>query len=344
MFDPNRQNNFDLLRFVAATLVLVDHTYALTRRPAPPSPFSYETLGSFALAIFFIISGFLVASSWERTPRLRTYGRKRALRIVPAYAAVVTVCALVLGPAFTELSLADYFRNGQTWTYFRNLMFVQVHYELPGVFTTNPFPYAVNGSIWTLPIEVAMYVVVAALGCCRMLTRVGISIVVAGLGIGWFVWGPQLWAARPLFAAALPTGYTVHLALWFFTGSAYWIWRDRIRYRADIAAALFALCWVLQATTMGALALHVALPYFVVWIAQLDARWMSRFGTHGDFSYGMYLWAFPVQQALAHSVGAAWPVSAYMLVCFAVTLACAAVSWHAVEHPALRRKGVRAVG
>jgi peptidoglycan/LPS O-acetylase OafA/YrhL len=338
VFDPHCQNNLDLLRFVAATLVLVDHSFALTRRPGLPAPFSYETVGGFAVAIFFIISGFLVSASWQRGPRLVAFARKRALRIVPAYAAVVTISALVLGPALTDLPLADYFRKAQTWAYFRNLTFFQVHYALPGVFATNPYPHAVNGSIWTLPIEVAMYIALAALGRAGLLTRSVVSILVAVLAVGWFVWGPELWAAGPLYAAALPTGYTVQLALWFFTGSAFWFWRDRIRYRADIAAVLVALCWALQGTTAGGIALHVALPYLVLWVARLDVGWMSRFGRHGDFSYGMYLWAFPVQQTLTHFGGATWPLPAFMLACFAATLACAVASWHAVEHPALRRK------
>ena len=155
-FEPRRPNNFDLLRFVAATLVLIDHSFVLTGRHGLPGPFVYETLGGFAVAVFFIISGFLVAGSWQRTPDLGTYAAKRALRIVPAYAAVIALCALVLGPLVTELSLGRYFGHPQTWSYFWNLTFFRLHYSLPGVFSGNPFPHAVNGSIWTLPIEIKM--------------------------------------------------------------------------------------------------------------------------------------------------------------------------------------------
>ncbi len=271
-FDPSRPNNFDLLRFVAATLVLVDHSSALTGRPGHSGPFAYETLGGFAVAVFFIISGFLVAASWERAPRPGAFALKRALRIVPAYAAVVAFAALVLGPLMTELAPGAYFRSPVTWAYFRNLGFVELHYSLPGVFTHNPFPNAVNGSIWTLPIEVSMYIALAALGCMGLMTRPAVSVLVAALAVGWLGWGAEASAAPPLYFDVLPTGYTLHLALWFFAGSALWLWRERVRYRLDVAVALLVLLWWTEGTRAGVLVVHAAIPYLVVWAAQLPRR------------------------------------------------------------------------
>jgi len=347
VFDPRRPNNFDLLRFVAATMVLVDHSFPLTGRPGIPGPFGYETWGGFAVAVFFVISGFLVAASWERGPRLPAFAAKRALRIVPAYAVVVAFAALVLGPVVTDLPLGQYFRHAQTWAYFRNLTFVQIHFSLPGVFVANPFPYAVNGSIWTLPIEVTMYIVLALLGRLGLMTRVAVTLLVAALAIGWFVGGAALWTARPLFLEVLPAAYTVHLALWFFAGSALWVWRDRVRYRSDVAVVLLALLWFTRGTPASMLLFHAALPYLVFWVAQLRIAAMNRFGRFGDFSYGIYLYAFPVQQTLSFYGGAVWPHFGYTAASFVVTLALAALSWHTVEHPALKlkaRRGVPAAG
>jgi peptidoglycan/LPS O-acetylase OafA/YrhL len=342
-FDPRRPNNFDLLRFVAATLVLVDHCYVLSGRPGLPGPFGYETWGGFAVAVFFVISGFLVAASWERAPRLGAFAVKRALRIVPAYAVVVALAALVLGPVVTDFPLGQYFRHAQTWAYFRNLTFVQMHFSLPGVFTANPYPYAVNGSIWTLPIEVTMYVVLALLGRIGLMTRAAVTALVALLAIGWFVGGPALWRARPLLLEVLPAAYTVHLALWFFAGSALWVWRERVRYRSDVAIVLLVLLWFTRGTPVSMLLFHAALPYLIFWIAQLRVAAMNRFGRFGDFSYGMYLYAFPVQQTLTFYGGAAWPHLGYIAGCFVVTLLFAVASWHTVEHPALRLKARRSL-
>jgi len=231
-----------------------------------------------------------------------------------------------------------YFRNPLTWGYFRNLTFVELHYSLPGVFTHNPFPNAVNGSIWTLPIELTMYVGLAALGWIGLMTRPVVSVLVAALAIGWFGWGAEANAAPPLYFDVLPAGYVLHLGLWFFTGSALWLWRGRIRYRADIAVAVLVLLWWTEGTRAGMLVVHAGIPYLVIWAAQLPVGWMTRFGRGGDFSYGMYLYAFPVQQALASVGGASWPPAFYLASCFLLCLSCAVASWHGIEHPALRLK------
>lgn len=340
-FDPRAANNFDLLRFAAATLVLVDHSLVLSGRQGLPGPFGYETLGGFAVAVFFVVSGFLVAGSWQRAPRLGAYAAKRALRIVPAYAVVIALAALVLGPAVSELAPGAYFRNHQTWAYFRNLSYYQLHYALPGVFTANPYPNAVNGSIWTLPIELAMYVVLAALGWARLLNRTVVVALVIALALASFGWQEALLAAPPILFATLPAYYTAHLGLWFFLGSALWLHRERIRYRHDVALLLLFAVWMTQGTTAGTLIFHAALPYLVIWAAQLRIPVMNRFGRYGDFSYGMYLYAFPLQQALAWLGGARWPYPGYVAACFGVTLLCAVASWHLVERPALRLKVLR---
>lgn len=344
VFDPRRQNSFDLLRFVAASLVLVDHSFVLTGRHGVPGPFAYETPGGFAVAVFFVISGFLVAGSWQREPRLSAFAAKRTLRILPAYVAVTAVCALALGPLLSSLPAGEYFRHAQTWSYFKSVTFLELHFSLPGVFAGNPYPHAVNGSIWTLPIEILMYIVLAALGRAGGVTRAGVALVAAALAILWFGWGPELLAAPPLFIAVLPATYTVHLALWFFLGSAFWVWRDRIRYRADVAVVLLAFLWGTQGTPVGAFLFHGALPYLVLFCAQAGVGWMNRFGRYGDFSYGVYLYAFPVQQTLAAAGGAGWPPPVYVAVCFGATLLLAIASWHAVERPALRLKWRRAGG
>jgi peptidoglycan/LPS O-acetylase OafA/YrhL len=339
LFHPARANNLDLVRFIAATMVLVDHTYPLTGRPGHAGPFGYETLGGFAVAVFFVISGFLVAASWQRMPNVVAFARKRTLRILPAFVVVTVVCALALGPALTQLPLRQYFTHQHTWGYLLNVTFAELHYSLPLVFTGNPFPHAVNGSIWTLPIELLMYVLLAALGALRLLSRATVTVLLGTLALAWFGWGAQLAQAPPFGLVVLPAGYTVHLALWFFAGSAYWFWRDRIRYRIDAAIALGVLCWLTQDTVVvGSILFHAALPYMLLTFATLDVKWMAHFGQRGDFSYGIYLYAFPVQQTLVSFGAASWPVLPFMLASFAVTLACAAVSWHAVEYPALRHK------
>ncbi len=332
-----RYPNLDFVRFVAATAVLASHSYTLAGRGGEPAPLGYETLGGLAVAVFFVISGFLVTGAWQRNPSVLAFAWHRALRIMPALVVVVTLSALVLGPLLTPLPLHDYLAHPQTRQYFANLTFTRLNYALPGLFAANPFPHAVNGSLWTLPIEVSMYLVLgilAALGLVRRSVAMGLVMV---LGMAWFVGGRE-WLARATdaFPAVLPPAATLHLALWFFLGSLLWL--ARIRYRAWLAATLLLLAWLGQGTFAGSLVLHLAIAYFVLWFAQVDLGQLGRFGRRGDFSYGMYLYAFPVQQVVAQCGGAAWPFPAYVVSCFVATLACAVASWHWIEAPMLRLK------
>lgn len=334
-----RGNNLDLVRFVAAALVLVSHSYTLTGYGGEPALFAYGTLGGLAVVVFFLISGFLVTASWQRNPHLLAFARNRALRIMPALVVVVLLCVLVLGPWLTTLPLGEYLVHPQTRQYLANVTFTRLHYALPGVFADNPYANAVNGSLWTLPIEVAMYVGVALLALSGLLRRSAVLVLAIVLGVAWFGGGKD-WidGAAPHLPRVLPPSPVVQLGLWFWTGSVLWLFRDHVRYRGWIALLLLIAARLVQGTLPGALLLHVALPYAVFWFAQADLGQLRRFGRHGDFSYGMYLYAFPVQQTIAHFGGARWPFPVYIAVCLATTLVCAVASWHWIEAPALRLK------
>ena len=116
-------------------------------------------LTQLAVGVFFVISGYLISGSWERRPQLPRYLTNRVLRIIPGLFLVVVVSAFVLGPLVTTLAAGDYFTDGGTYSYLRNAVLIP-NYALPGVFAGNPFPGAVNGSLWTLPAEFACYLVV----------------------------------------------------------------------------------------------------------------------------------------------------------------------------------------
>src|SRR4051794_29915781 len=160
-------NNFDLLRLFAAGCVLFTHSFALTDTGEPA--WSRTTLdgGSLGVLIFFAISGFLVARSWSYDPRLLSFCAKRALRLLPALVVCLLLTALVLGPLVTTLSTSSYLENPATKRFVLDNATLQTRYTLPGVFgdVPNPHPTIVNGSLWTLPLEVKSYFLIAALGC-----------------------------------------------------------------------------------------------------------------------------------------------------------------------------------
>ncbi|MEO6928213.1 MAG: acyltransferase family protein, partial [Casimicrobiaceae bacterium] len=171
-------NNFDLLRLFAALLVFWFHALAFTGRP-PPFLFSWVTPGPLGVYIFFLISGYLVSRSWDADPHATRFLMRRALRIFPALVVLVLLTALLLGPALTTLPLRDYFRNVSFRQYFYNIALL-MNYGLPGVFADARMPYAVNGSLWSLPVEFTLYLTLLLLGIARVPRFALVGLVLAG--------------------------------------------------------------------------------------------------------------------------------------------------------------------
>jgi peptidoglycan/LPS O-acetylase OafA/YrhL len=144
----DRRNAFDVLRLVAATLVLVSHCYALSGRDDPITSATATTLGTIGVLMFFAMSGFLISKSWTDQPAVFPFAVKRALRLIPGLAVAVVLTALVLGPLVTTLSPSGYFTSLTTYVYtIRSAFLVTFAGTLPGVFTDNVYPNAVNGSL-----------------------------------------------------------------------------------------------------------------------------------------------------------------------------------------------------
>ncbi len=335
--DPGQPNGFDLLRFGAATCVLVGHAWPLTGRKPEPWPGGWDTLGGIGVAIFFVISGFLVASSREHSATIGSFLHKRVLRIGPAFLLVCLLSVFVLGPSLTTLPLREYFDHPQARDYFNNLTMFDVQLALPGVFASNVYPHAVNGSTWTLPIEFFMYLLLA-FGGALVLERWRIVVVALAAIAAFFVFAPKWAADGSHLWTTLPLYYTFKYGVFFALGSAAYLWRDRLRLSPAVAAALWLVAWLLVSTPFALLAYMPALAYTTLLIAALPLRAITGFGTWGDYSYGMYLFAFPVQQTLVHFGAATWPLAANTALCFVVTLGLAGLSWHWVEQPALALK------
>ena len=161
-----RKNNLDIIRFLAATLVVFSHAYPLTTGNNATEPFAVcsngqMTFGELAVSIFFIISGFLITQSYDRSKNPIYYFKARVLRIFPGLIFCVLLTVFFLGPIFTELNVKDYFKDPKTYDYLKTITLYWIQYDLPGVFQTNVWPGAVNGSLWTLWYEFFFYIVVA---------------------------------------------------------------------------------------------------------------------------------------------------------------------------------------
>lgn len=329
-----RDNNFDFLRFVAATLVLLGHCFWLSGRLSeePLRPLTGGTdMADLAVDAFFVISGFLITASYLHGSGNVSFILKRALRIFPGLAFAVVFAILLIGPLTTPLPLSEYFSDSKTSAFLTNT-FLMTRYELPGVFANNPFPEVVNGSFWTLPLEGAMYCSVLLLGALKLLKR---QMVMLGLGVlmlGHFLVLPALGIESVTILKLF------RLGIFFYGGAALYLFQDKVRWDGRIAVLLLAAS-VLALGSSAWFVIHMlTLPYLIIYLAYARIPKVARFGKHGDFSYGMYIFGFPVQQLIIHWFGADINLPVFALSSMAVTLCFAVLSWRLVEAPALRLK------
>lgn len=327
-------DNFLLLRFIAASLVIYGHAPAITGGASATDLFVWlgwgHYSGAIAVDLFFIISGFLVTGSFLRHPQVVDFLWARAIRILPAYAACLMLSALLLGALFTVLPAGEYYLHSGTWDYvLRGLKLdTDLAWQLPGVFAGNPQTATVNGSIWTLPAEVRMYVWVALLGVIAVLRwRTLFNLMALGLlAVG---------LSAPEQLPLVPIPDYLRLAALFLCGACCYINRDRIPLRGSLLLALMLMAWICRATPAYPWLFGAAEVAFVFWFAY-DTPWRG-FNRFGDYSYGIYLWGFPAQQVIA-ALAAGLSGHANALCGFVLALALAIGSWHLIEKPMLAWK------
>jgi peptidoglycan/LPS O-acetylase OafA/YrhL len=336
----NRRNSFDLIRLLAAGMVLFSHSFPLSGH-ASSEPIThytqYGTLGGIAVDIFFVISGYLVAGSYLRSSGPLEFLVKRALRLLPALWCAVLLTVFVLGPLLTPFSLFQYFAHAQTHAYLRNL-FLDIRYSLPLVFASNPFPNAVNGSLWTLPLEALMYLLVMGLGMMRMLTLRGCAVVAT-----IFAW---LHFAVPS-TVFTQNGVVLHLMLYaeltrlgtlYFIGALFVFGPERWLKNRELSWAMLAVLVLFAKSSIAEVVSIIALPYVVVTIAHWRSRAADAITRAGDYSYGLYVYAFPVQQTVVMLLRDHASPLAVFFISLPITLVLAYVSWHLIEKPALNLK------
>lgn len=321
------RNNFNLIRLIAAWLVIYSHSWAITGSAGVDAIGALTQIksgGALAVDAFFLISGFLVAASFQRNP-LREFLLARALRIYPALIVCVLSSVCVLGPLLT--TAPDYWGDAKTWRYlWANASLWRAEFWLPGVFDALPRT-AVNGSLWTLPIEGRLYLALMAAGLTGMLAPKRYL-------PAWML----AIAATCAFAylrAPLPEHlvYLLWVTGFFITGTLFWVYRQCIPLSIWPLLALLAAALTLRGTWWFGVVYAPLLAYatcYVALIPKLPAIAKT------DLSYGLYLYGWPMQQ-LAFIFGAT-TVLGNIVAATVLALICAALSWFLVEQPALAWK------
>jgi peptidoglycan/LPS O-acetylase OafA/YrhL len=338
-----RLNNIDFLRLALALLVVFSHSFAVTQGSGSCEPTEWLThgqasSGSIAVDAFFILSGFLITASYERSSSFFSFLKKRIARIYPGFIAATVVTALCFVP-FGGGHVEGRGLLGKAALVLANIVRLKDIKTL-GAFAGNPYPHVVNVSLATVSYEFLCYLGVAVLGLTMVLRRrralavvFGASIVVSLL-YAYFQWGSP--HSLPTVLFGYPQWWA-RLTPMYLAGVVFYLYRDCIRFhRWGAILSVFAM----GVACIIPLGYKLLFPLFGTYLVMYLAFWqrvpLHRIMRFGDLSYGTYLYAFPIQQLVVQHLGLRSSPVRLFATATPLVLTAAAMSWFLVERPALR--------
>ncbi len=339
-------NNFGLIRFTAASLVIISHSYYLLGRgeEEPLVRLSYFTnMGGIAVLVFFIVSGFLLARSWSHKPNVFQFIKNRTLRIFPALTVCYLLMIFIISPLITTLSRSQYFSDPMVWDYAKNmfLYLVPFRFWLPGVFESN-FTRFVNGALWTLPIEFFTYLVFAILAAAGIF-RTKVVLVAFWLGIALvLVLQDRFGIARDAIVLSMQLEHILFFGLSFLSGVLMYLYRNHVpasSVKTIAVCSLLIFCSILLHVTKPATV--IVLPFLLVWFAFAKLPpVITRMNFLGDFSFGMYIWGWFIQQLIILYLGKNLSLYINIPLCLLLATGAGYISWNLIEKHALKFKTV----
>ena len=344
--DDHRSNNFDFLRLLAAVLVLFSHCFPIAGIPGLRDPLARVTIddemsfGKLGVSIFFLISGYLITQSYERSRGVVRYCKARFLRIFPGLFILLVLCAYVMGPLITTLSRGEYFRDPSVHAYVRTVFLFPVYWELPGIFVHNHYKGIVNGSLWSIPYEFLCYILVAVLGLFRLH---GSRVIAVGLVVFGFLIDLHF---KKIFGADDPAIGQItlfnagHACYPFLCGMLFYSFRADIVYRPIYACIAILVLYFCSFFGGMYFACCLAGGYLLFYYSFHGPSSTHNVARYGDFSYGVYLYSFPLQQLVVSFNGGVMGAISQFFVTLPLVFGFAFASWHIVEKRALALKNV----
>jgi peptidoglycan/LPS O-acetylase OafA/YrhL len=330
VFDP-RNNALNAWRLVLATSVILCHSWPLTGRSVPYAP-AAQLLDQIGVDGFFTLSGFLITSSWLRHPRLRQYFLARALRIFPGLWVCLSVVAFVIAPVGVAIqggSAAKLLMSTAPFAYVLNNGVLNVYYAgIDGTPRGVPWPGVWDGSLWTLIFELLCYIGVAVAGIAGLLSRRWVIPVAFVLAVAW-----AAMVSYPINAVETIPQMLARFVLVFLAGALLHQFLDVIPARWSLVAAS-----VIVVFGVGLLSLNyrvfAALPLAYAIIVSGALVKNRRLRLRNDLSYGVYIYAWPIQQLLVICGLRFLNPFVFTIISTLATLPMAALSWFLIEKPA----------
>ncbi len=338
-------NNFKFIRLVAACMVIIAHSYVFTNQPHDPLFLISNgniDLSYLGLSVFFFLSGLLVTQSLYKSESWKNFLWKRILRLYPAAWLVILLCMFLLGPLVTTFNLKEYFTNPLFYNYALSLSLVKINYFLPGVFTKSVSDASVNASLWSISLELKLYAGLLLFYFIKIpYSKIIIvaTIVLAVIAERFFYTETE--NAVSIFAGPSFKLYAyVAYAPYFLAGVLCYKYKSKLFINSFIAITLLCIACIAVALDFFQLIQMLVIPVLVLYVSGVPFKWIKSITPNPDLSYGFYVFAFPLQQAISQVLGTKniypWQMA---LLSFAVILPFAIFSWYMVEKKALMLKG-----
>lgn len=332
-------SGFDYLRYFLSFSVIFIHSFGVVSGGDFAVNFilnnnlHYLTLP--VLPMFFALSGFLVTSSLLRSRNIMIFLWMRVIRIYPALMVEVILSAILLGAILTSNSLPDYFSNSVFYEYLWNIV-GYVHYKLPGVFENNPVKGVVNISLWTIPYELECYIGITIFSLLGLMKkpRLSLFILIALSVMHCFYVKINLQESIPTVALGGSS-----LILFFLAGVCINLNKDIIPHSwlLFFTTSVVGFYLLSQPLYSGFAALPIA--YTTIWLGLLKPKKVPLL-MGGDYSYGSYLYAFPIQQMMFQLTDVGKIFLGNFILSLSITLIFSVFSWHFIEKPMLKFKSI----
>jgi peptidoglycan/LPS O-acetylase OafA/YrhL len=326
-----KNNNFNLIRLLAAVSVVYAHSFSLFPSNGYSDPVKKILLdddtGALAVMTFFFLSGIFITASFNNSKSLTRFTLMRVFRIYPALIICTIITVFIIGPIVTDLTVRNYFVDHQTWKYLIvNFLMFKNDSHLPGVFGDNFFKGAVNGSLWTLPAEIKCYFLVALFGVTGLLKR---NITVIFIFIVFILFRNNHYILKIFF-----TSRNVLQLLFFLAGMLSYTLRKYIIIDYKITLLLTILCSVFYFVNFKLFLVAFYITFINLMLLVGTSKLVKKIDIQSDYSYGIYIYGFLVQQVIAHYFHGLTTYTS-ILITLPITWLLGVISWHWIEYPAL---------
>jgi peptidoglycan/LPS O-acetylase OafA/YrhL len=335
------RNNFTLIRLVSAGMVILSHSSPLS------DPIYRLTDGNLyssniALPVFFFLSGLLVSQSLDQSRSWTNFLWRRFLRLYPAACFAILLCAFVVGPLVTSLPLRSYFSSPTLYGYASGCLLVRVYYLLPGVFDHSPIGPEVNSSLWTLSLELKLYLVLFLLGFVRnrklwlilLLTTMAVLFI-----CNTFFYQPVQQSLQRLLGPGFQLLPYSYFSIYFLIGMLFYRYRHRLTVTPLWLIGSLLICLLGAYSHCWQESLLLAIPFLTCFFAVYGTSAGHLLTPKADLSYGIYVWGYPIEQLVINYLHPNKEIFVFFWTILLV-LPPAFFSWYAIERPALNLKKI----